>query len=144
MSEKNLELSMSADTLITGQQQRAIQLLLDGKPNVRVCEELSIVPSTLWRWRQNSEFAAAYREAKRTISERTSELLQLAATSAVARLVELMNSNEVPANIQYAAARSILDLHFKGAELEELRASVDELRQLLVGKLPVKKGLKVA
>ncbi len=133
------------DDKLSAPQQRAVQLLLDGKPAVRVCEMLEIVPSTLYRWRQNPEFAAAYREAKRSISERTTELLQLAATRAVARLVELMNdnnANEVPASIQFAAARSILDLHFKSAELEELSASVEELRQLLVGKLPIKKVLR--
>jgi hypothetical protein len=54
------------------------------------------------------------------------------------------NANEVPASIQFAAARSILDLHFKGAELEELSASVEELRQLLVDNAPTKKGLKAA
>ncbi len=135
------------DNKLSAPQQRAVQLLLDGKPAVRVCDELEIVPSTLYRWRQNPEFAAAYREAKRTISERTTELLQLAATRAVARLVDLMNdnnANEVPASIQFAAARSILDLHFKGAELEELSASVEELRQLLVDNAPTKKGLKAA
>ncbi len=142
MSEKNLELTVDK---LSAPQQRAIQLLLDGKPSVRVCDELEIVPSTLWRWRQNSEFAAAYREAKRTISERTSELLQLAATRAVARLVDLMNdnnANEVPASVQYAAARSILELHYKGTEIEEVMDSVEELRQLLLGKLPVKKVLR--
>jgi len=97
---------------LTPQQQRAIQLLLDGKPSVRVCEELDIVASTLWRWRQEPRFAAAYREARQATNERTRELLQLAATRAVKRLVELMEdkSLDVPASVQFASARSILDL----------------------------------
>ena len=52
------------------------------------------------------------------------------------------NANEVPASVQYAAARSILELHYKGTEIEEVMDSVEELRQLLLGKLPVKKVLR--
>jgi hypothetical protein len=49
---------------------------------------------------------------------------------------------EVPASVQYAAARSILELHYKGMELEDVQASVDELRRLLGDS--TKKGLKAA
>lgn len=42
------------------------------------------------------------------------------------------NTEEVPASIQYAAARSILYLAIEnGEELADIQASVQELRQLL-------------
>jgi DNA invertase Pin-like site-specific DNA recombinase len=130
---------------LTPQQETALELLLSGNSTVRVCQELSIDRVTLYRWRQNERFATAYAEARRAISERTRELLSLAASRAVRRLVELMENDaqiEVPASVQYAAARSILDLHFKGIELEDVQESVDELRRLLGESQPMKRGLK--
>jgi hypothetical protein len=135
---------MSNDKL-TPPQETAIELLLSGNSIIRVCEELSIDRVTLYRWRQSQHFAAAYREARQAISERTRELLQMAAMRAVKRLVELMegDSEDVPASIQFASARSILDLHFKGMELEDVQASVEELK-LLIGESKTKKGLRAA
>jgi len=106
-------------------------LLLDGKPSVRVAEELSITQTTIWRWKQQTEFTVAYREAKREISARTREMLQEVATKAVTRLFELMEDPETPASIRFASARTILEMHFKGIEVEDIQTSVEELKQLL-------------
>jgi hypothetical protein len=131
------------DNKLSEKQERAIELLIIHGNFVRVAEELNIERSTLWRWRKEPRFATAYREARQAISERTRELLQLAATQAVKRLVELMNDSDVPASVQFASARSILDLHFRGMEIEDIQASVDELRQLIVrDSRTVKKGLR--
>jgi hypothetical protein len=135
---------MSTEEKLTPQQDRAIELLLSGNSIIRICEELSINRLTLYRWRKNKRFSDAYSEARRALSERTREMLQRAATRAVRRLVELMEDDtesEVPSSVQYAAARSILELNFKGTEFEELQTSVEELRQLLG---EPKKGLRAA
>ena len=130
------------DTPLTEKQNRAIELLLIHGSFVRVAKELKIERSTLWRWRKDARFADAYKEARRASSEQIRELLQTASTRAVKRLVDLMeDSTNVPASVQFAAARSILDLHFKGTEFEDLQSSVDELRQLLG---EPKKGLRAA
>jgi hypothetical protein len=132
------------DNKLSEKQERAIELLIIHGNFVRVAEELNIERSTLWRWRKEPRFATAYREARQAISERTRELLQLASTRAVKRLVDLMEDNstiEVPASVQYAAARSILELSFKGMELADVQESVEELRRLLG---EPKKGLRAA
>ena len=131
---------------LSAPQLRAIQLMLDGKPNFRVCKELEIATSTLWRWRQEPLFSEAYREAKQAVSEKTRELLQMASSRAIARLVELMEGDtlEVPSSIQYASARSILELHLRTLEIEKievLQESVEELRTI-VNPMTVKRGLK--
>ncbi len=135
---------LMAQDELTPQQEKAIELLLTYGSFVRVAEELKIDRTTLWLWRKDPRFAKAYAEARRAISERTREMLQMAAGRAVVRLVELMNDDnmEVPASVQYAAARSILDLHFKGIELEDVQESVEELRRLLGESQPMKRGLK--
>jgi hypothetical protein len=128
---------------LTPQQEKAIELLLTHGSFVRVADELQIDRTTLWLWRKDPRFAKTYREARQAISERTRELLQLAATQAVKRLVELMNDSDVPASVQFASARSIIELHYKGMEIEDIQASVDELRQLIVSdSRTVKKELK--
>jgi hypothetical protein len=129
---------------LSPQQERAIELFLIGNSSVQVCKELSIDRTTLFRWRQNNHFSKAYSEARRAMSEWTREMLQHAASRALKRLIKLMEDDtgtEVPSSVQYAAARSILELNFRGAEFEDLQTSVDELRQLLG---EPKKGLRAA
>ena len=129
---------------LTPQQERAIELLLSGYSTVHVCDELQIERTTLWRWRQNPQFDEEYRASRNAISEKTREMLSLAAGRAVKRLVELMEdttSVEVPASVQYASARSLLELSFKGMELADVQESVEELRRLLG---EPKKGLRAA
>ncbi|MBA3356994.1 MAG: hypothetical protein H0U18_13860 [Pyrinomonadaceae bacterium] len=122
---------LAGDDKLSALQQRAIELLLTGLPTIRVCEVLDITEITIWRWKRQPDFITTYREAKREISARTREMLQEAATKAVTRLFELMEDPETPASIRFASARTILEMHFKGIEVEDIQTSIEELKQLL-------------
>lgn len=75
--------------------------------------------------------------------ERTRELLQRASVKAIRSLLKLMQDEEVSESVRCNAARSILELHFKGCELADIEASIAELRSLLQDLPATKKGLRV-
>jgi hypothetical protein len=71
----------------------------------------------------------------------TRELLQRASIKAIRRLVKLMEDEDISEGVRCSAARSILELHFKGCELADIEESIAELRSLLQDGPPTQKGL---
>jgi hypothetical protein len=78
---------------LTDKQQLALELLTCGKglSYKAICEEVGIDVRTLWRWRNESDFAHFQEELKRINDERWAALVDAARASAF-RLVE--NDNQ--------------------------------------------------
>jgi hypothetical protein len=74
--------------------------------------------------------------------EQTRELLKRASVKAIRSLLKLMQDEEVSESVRCNAARSILELHFKGCELADIEESISELRSLLQDVPPTQKGLR--
>ena len=74
--------------------------------------------------------------------EQPRALLQRSSIKAIRRLVKLMEDEEISEGVRCNAARSILELHFKGCELADIEASIAELRNLLADLPATKKGLR--
>lgn len=74
--------------------------------------------------------------------EHTRELLQRASVKAIRSLLKLMQDEEVSESVRCNAARSILELHFKGCELADIEESIAELRNVLQELPATQKGLR--
>jgi len=74
--------------------------------------------------------------------QKSRELLQRASVKAIRRLMKLMEDEEVSESVRCNAARSILELHFKGCELSDIEESIAELRSLLQESPTTQKGLR--
>lgn len=129
---------------LSTKQDKAIDLLLVHFSVARVAQELSIAPSTLWRWQQEPLFQQRYRIARRAVTERSGALLQQASQLAAQRLVQMINDDDVPISIQFAACCKVLEFAHRAEELTDLQASVEELRAMLSDSSPPasKKGLR--
>lgn len=75
--------------------------------------------------------------------EQTRELLRRASVKAIRSLLKLMQDEEVSESVRCNAARSILELHFKGCELTDIEESIAELRSLMQDLPATQKGLRV-
>jgi uncharacterized protein YPO0396 len=75
--------------------------------------------------------------------EQTRELLQRASVKAIRSLLKLMQDEYVSESVRCNAARSILELHFKGCELADIEASIAELRSVMQDLPPAQKRLRV-
>ena len=112
---------------LTRKREQAISALLTAPTVGDAAEVVGIGSSTLHRWLHEVEFRAAYLTARREIVGHTTAMLQQVSARAVVCLVEIMEHKENPPSSRVAAARAVLDLAYRGLEMEDLSARLDRL-----------------
>jgi hypothetical protein len=116
---------------LTRRQEAAITALLQHGVVSRAAIASHVPESTLWRWMQQKDFAAAYRVARRTITERSVGLLQQASMMAAATLVNILQDANTPASVRMTAATRVLEFAFRGEELLDLEERIAALEETL-------------
>jgi hypothetical protein len=89
-----------------------------------VCER------TLRRWLQDETFARRYRHERTRMLESAVNLLRRKSVAAVETLAEMAADRQSPAGARVSAARSLVELAIKGAELQDLEQRIRELEEL--------------
>ena len=93
------------------QQVEAVGLLLSGKTITETAAALGVARETVSRWRHaNAEFEALYNEGLRSTWEAGRVRLEEARGKAIARLVELMGSEEPAVALKAAMALVRIDI----------------------------------
>lgn len=110
---------------LTPQQERCIELLLLEHSRRAVAEQVGISERTLRSWLADPTFAAAFREARRQLSDAGIDVLRRGVGAACKTL--LRNLTAAKDSDQIRAAKAILDTVFKGNELQDV---TEQLRQL--------------
>jgi hypothetical protein len=85
---------------------------------------------TAWKWGKDPAFAERYREATREVMRHTSARLQEATRVAVDCLREITENKKEPASSRVSAARTILEMAAKAADLEDVQRRLDALEQV--------------
>lgn len=107
--------------------EQAIAALLFHKNLEAAARAVGIGTHTLQRWTKDPEFAAAYKEARRTAFCQSIARLQEASGAAVATVLKIMLDSKVSAGTRLRAAEVVLSQGAKAMEIEELEARVAEL-----------------
>lgn len=108
-------------------QEQAISALLTAPTVGEAAKKAGIGSSTLHRWMQDPGFRNLYLAARREVVGHTTAALQHASATAVRTLLNVMGDMDAPASSRVAAARAVLDLAYRGVELEDLSARLDYL-----------------
>ena len=115
------------DDNLTPSQHTAILALLT-EPTVRQAARVASVDErTIYRWLKQSDFAAAYRDARREATQQAIARLQQYSGAAAGALISLLAASN-PAAIRLAAAGRILDLALRTVEFEDLRDEIEALK----------------
>ena len=112
---------------LSRKREQAISALLTAPTVGDAAEVVGIGSSTLHRWLHEVEFRAAYLMARREIVGHTTSMLQQASARAVGTLIDVMEDEQSPPSSRVAAARAVLDLAYRGLEMEDLSARLDRL-----------------
>ena len=115
--------------------EQAIAALLTCPSLPAAAASCGISESTLRRWLGNKAFAWQYRLERTRMLESTANLLRQKSVAAVETLADVANDKEASASARVSAARSIVELAIKGAELQDIEARIDDLEQLAKDKL---------
>ncbi len=92
-------------------------------------EALGVGYSTLWRWMQEPELRQKLAEARQGILIGTITVLQEAMGMAVQVLTDVMADPENAASSRIAAARTTLDMAYKGLSIIELEGRIKVLEE---------------
>jgi len=114
----------------------AIAALLTSSSMPAAAVNCGISESTLRRWLQNETFAKCYRRERTRMLESTVNLLRQKSMAAVETLADIAESEESPASVRVSAARAVIELAIRGAELQDLEERIAELEQLAKERLP--------
>jgi hypothetical protein len=118
-----------ANDKLSAKQHRAISGLLS-EPSIRQAAKVADVPEkTLYNWLKRSDFATAYRTARRDSVQQATARLQYASSAAVSVLCQLMVKETVHASIRLSAAKTILELSIKTLEIDDLAARLEALEK---------------
>lgn len=114
---------------LTWRQEKAIVALMSEPTVGKAAKKAGVGTRTLERWIAEDEaFVAAFRKARRRALERAVAQLQHDATAARKALRRNVKCGDPHAEIR--AARSILDYGFKGEELFDVVALLEEAERL--------------
>ena len=116
------------DPQLDGRQERMILALLEHPTHEKAAAALGISTVTLWR-AMKTEFAEAYRKARRESFSQSVARLQHASNAAVGTLLRVMTDREAPAASRVRAADVVLQAAFRGMEMEDIEARVSELER---------------
>ncbi len=115
-------LTAGGKTKMTRKMEAAIAALLTAPTIADAAAAVGVHEQSLWRWLQDPDFKARYRDANREALTQSIARLQQVAGRAVDALESVMDDNEAPANAKVSAAKTVLELAFKGAEVIDLDA----------------------
>lgn len=112
---------------LTGRQQAALQLTLDGYTKGSICEQLSISQPTLWRWRSLPAWNEQLNLVLRSDSEDGQGQIKSLLPLAVSTLKKLIVNGAD--NIKLGAARTILEAHATLVQAEQQAQVISDLER---------------
>jgi hypothetical protein len=111
-------------------QEQFIAALLSYPTVEAAAKAVGIGKVTAWQWRKDPVFTERYREATREAMRQAAARLQGAACESVDTLRAIQSKAESEA-ARVSAARTILDMAVKAADLDDVQQRLDALEQAL-------------
>jgi hypothetical protein len=112
-------------------QEKAIAALLTQRNIEEAARAAGISVKTLLRWFKLSDFAAAYRAARREAFGQSIARLQQAATAATTTLLKVMVDQNAPTACRVRAADSVLAHAMRAIEIEDVEVRLAELERIV-------------
>jgi hypothetical protein len=117
------------EDLLGPAQHRALIALLEYPTVKEAAEAAGVHKATVYRWLQEPQFQAAYREARREAVSRATARLQQISGEAVEALREIVGDRSQQGASRVGAARCILDYAAKMTELEDFGERLARLEE---------------
>jgi transposase-like protein len=109
--------------------EEAIAALLVQRNVEEAARAVGIATSTLLRWLQLPEFAAAFRKARRDAFSQSIARLQQGSSAAATTLLKIMLDQNAPTSTRVRAAECVMNHAMKAIELEDIEARVRALEE---------------
>lgn len=101
---------------LSPQQQQAALLLVEGRKQGEIAEEMGIAPETLSRWKAEPGFRAELNRLLLAMREASINRIRSLQATALQTIEDVMTNSEAPAKDRLAAAFRILDIAGHGLD----------------------------
>lgn len=128
----------SGNLRLTERQRTAIGLLITGKTQAAVAEELGMNPRTIWEWKKDAAFAAALNAELEAIREAMQARILALADKALTALEQTLERSDSD-SARVAAARLVLDRLVPTSNAEEDRTSAGPERVRVVSESDIRR-----
>lgn len=118
--------------MLNTKQERAIEHLLTAKTHKEAAQKAGVSLATLYRYKQDYEFQAAYRERKKELFEGITNGLQCTSFEAIETLKEVMKNPSAAAMARVTAASKVLDLSYQSLDRDVLEKEIEELKDIVI------------
>ena len=128
------ELAAEADNFkdgLTVKQERALQAVLSHRTLKEAALAAGVSETTIWRYMKEEAFSRRLREANQATLTQINMGLHLASSDAPTVLHNLMMNEGTPAQSRISATRTVLDYSIRLAELNGLKARIDQLEEFI-------------
>ena len=113
---------------LSRKQEAALAALLSQPTIPLAAAQAGVGLRTLTRWLAEDEtFKGEYRALQREIVNNAVYQLVKASNNAVNTLISVMNEAEAPASARVSAAKVVLEMAYRGIEMEDLSARIEAL-----------------
>ena len=116
-----------ADKKLNNKQQQFLVALTTSETVDEACETVGIGRSTAYRYMRDETFKAEQRKMTRETMRTVRGRLQYEALHAINVLAEVMHDKEAPTYSRVDASKTILDMAFKGHEIDDILERIEEL-----------------
>jgi hypothetical protein len=120
----------AAQAVRSRKEERMILALLEHARVDQAAAAAGVSEATMWRRLRDPNFQEALREARREAFSRAIARLQQAGSEAAATLLRIMCDNKAPGATRVRAAVSVLEMAFRGIELEDMQGRIRRLEEL--------------
>jgi hypothetical protein len=119
-----------AQTVLSRKQQKALSALVSQPTLTLAAAQASITERTLYRWlAEEGAFRAEYRRLQRELVSNATYQLAKASNNAVNCLISVMNDGDAPPAARVSAAKLILEMAYRGIEMDDLGARITSLEE---------------
>lgn len=118
------------DKSLTAKQQQLVTALLTARTVAEAAKEADISEATAYRWLALPHVHQSLMMARRRVLDSAVMGAQAASRVAVKTLLECMGKDNPPA-VRVRAAMSVLEVAFRGVELDDLAGRIEQLEQTL-------------
>lgn len=116
---------------LTPKQILFIQNLMTESSIEKAMKKTRIGKATGYRWLDDADFQKVYRDEKRKLLQHITTSLQNNATMAIETLVEVMRDGEQTGASRVSASKLVLEMAYRGYELEELTERLEKIERSL-------------
>ena len=121
----------SPTPVLTAKQEKAVVALLTENSIASAAQKAGVSEKTLFRWLKDDPFKASYRDARREVVTQAVSQISQTTGKAVATLRAVCDDGDAPAGARVSAAKTLLDMAFRGVEIDDLAARVETLESEL-------------